>query len=295
VGTLSEPNQSQVGSAWSLFRELWSKGNLLCVGLDPSLELLPNKFQALGSLEDALFSFNREIVDATNDLVCSYKPNSAFYEQYGDAGLRVLAKTIRYINDRYPAIPVILDAKRADIGSTTEAYAHAAFDVLGANAITVNPYLGKEALAPMLARQDRGILVLAKSSNPGAGEFQDLQVGDDGLPLYELIARRVAEEWNANGNCGLVIGATYPSALHKVREHVGNMPILIPGLGVQGGIIEDMVRVGLDQNRAGVIANASRSVIYASSSDSEFAQAARTEAKTLADRLRVCAMSSMDA
>ena len=147
---VSCPQQDQFrkASAWSLFRELWAKGNVLCVGLDPSLDLLPDKFRNLPSAEDALFSFNREIVDATNDLVCAYKPNSAFYEQYGDVGFRALQRTILYINDCYPAIPVILDAKRADIGSTTAAYAHAAFDVLGANAMTVNPYLGQEALAP---------------------------------------------------------------------------------------------------------------------------------------------------
>src|SRR5713226_9764580 len=197
----------------SKLERCWQQGNFVCVGLDSDYERIPAMVKSRGSIEEALFVFNRDIIDATHDLVCAYKPNSAFYEAQGDQGFRALCRTVRYIKDTYPHIPVILDAKRADIGSTNLGYVQAAFDIIGVDAITVHPYLGKEALAPFLARKEKGIIVLARTSNPGAAEFHDLLVGEAREPLYQVVARSVAQSWNTNGNCGLVVGATYPSEL----------------------------------------------------------------------------------
>ncbi|MBO0783780.1 MAG: orotidine-5'-phosphate decarboxylase, partial [Ktedonobacteraceae bacterium] len=219
-------HSTQVASFVSLLEQRWQHNTLVCVGLDPQYERLPSVLKS-DSVEEALFLFNREIVDATHDLVCAYKPNAAFYEAYGDAGLRALQRTIHHIKTSYPHVPVILDAKRADIGSTNTGYVRAAFDVLGADAITVHPYLGREALAPFLERKEKGIFVLVRTSNPGAGEFQDLLVGEQREPLYQVIARQVANHWNNSGNCALVVGATYPAELRTVRALVGDLPILI--------------------------------------------------------------------
>ena len=281
-----------------LLRARWETADtLLCVGLDPELERLPQTILASGAsaeahgrndrlqvgeerVEHMLLDFNTAIVDATADLVCAFKPNAAFYEANGPAGLRALLRTISYIHDRYPDIPVILDAKRGDIGSTSAAYARAAFDVAGADAVTLQPYLGRDALAPFLDRADRGCLILCRTSNPGAGELQDLPVAasPDGepLPLYQVVARAVAEQWNANGNCALVVGATYPSELRTVRAITGDMPILVPGIGAQGGDLAATLDVGLDSQGQGLIISVSRSVLYASAGP-DFAQAARAE------------------
>jgi orotidine-5'-phosphate decarboxylase len=258
----------------SLLEQRWREGNCVCVGLDPTVERLPAQLRSQSSGEAALFAFNRAIIDATADLVCAYKPNAAFYEALGDAGLRALRATVGYVKENYPAIPVILDAKRADIDSTNAGYVAAAFDILGVDAITVHPYLGREALAPFLARREKGIIVLARTSNPGAGEFQDLVVGAAQEPLYQHVARRVAQAWNANGNCALVVGATYPAELKRVRAIVGDMPILIPGIGAQGGEVAATVAAGRDSRGWGMIISVSRSVIYASHG-SDFARAAR--------------------
>jgi orotidine-5'-phosphate decarboxylase len=258
----------------------WRHDNFVCVGLDSDYNALPGTVIANASIEEALFVFNREIIDATHDLVCAYKPNSAFYEAQGDAGLRALTKTVRYIKETYPSIPVILDAKRADIGSTNLGYVTAAFDRIGVDAITVHPYLGKEALAPFLARKEKGIIILAKTSNPGAGELQDLPVGEAQEPLYLVVARQVATSWNANGNCALVVGATYPAELQRVRAVVGDMPILIPGIGAQGGEVAATVRAGRDSRGWGMIINAARSIIFASRGN-DFAQAARKATEQL--------------
>lgn len=221
----------------------WEEGKFVCVGLD-----------------DSRFEFNKPVIDQTVDLVCCYKSNSAFYEGAGIKGLEALKETIQYIHQKDPDMPVILDAKRADIGNTNEEYAKSAFDDLGADAITVHPYLGKEALQPFLDRIDKGIIVLVKTSNPGAGEFQDLQVG--GKPLYQVVAEHV-RNWNTNGNCGVVVGATYPEELKVVREIVGDMAILIPGIGAQGGDIIQAVRMGVNSNKQGIIINSSRAIIFA--------------------------------
>jgi len=185
-----------------------------------------------------------------------------------------LANTIKFIHQVAPEVPVILDAKRADIGNTNKGYVQAAFEELGVDAITVHPYLGKEALQPFLNRGDKGVFVLVRTSNPGAGEFQDLQV--NGEPLYQIVARQVATEWNKNNNCGVVVGATYPEELLLIRQVVGDMPILIPGIGAQGGDVEKTVRAGKDSRGRGMIINSSRGIIFASA-ESDFPLAARRE------------------
>ncbi len=218
-----------------------------------------NKFVCVG-LDKGSFEFDKSIIDQTFDLVCAYKPNSAFYEAAGNEGLESLKKTIAYIHQKDPNIPVILDAKRGDIGNTNEGYVKSAFDDLGVDGVTVNPYLGKESLEPFLKRADRGIIILVKTSNPGAGEFQDLKVEDQ--PLYEIIAEHVARDWNSNGNCAVVVGATYPEQLKKVREIVGDMPILIPGIGAQGGDLVATLKAGLNSKKQGIIISSSRGIIF---------------------------------
>ena len=258
----------------------WQRGSMVCVGLDSDYEQLPSVVKADQPVEEAMVRFNRDIVDAAHDLVCAYKPNAAFYEAQGADGFRALVRTVQYIHERYPGIPVILDAKRSDIGSTNLGYARSAFDVIGADAVTVHPYLGKEALAPLLARRDKGIIVLAKTSNPGSGEFQDLPVGPAQEPLYQVVARHVARDWNSNGNCALVVGATYPDELRQVRALVGDLPILIPGIGAQGGEVAATVTAGKDSRGLGMIINSARGIIFASQG-SDFAAAARQAAERL--------------
>jgi orotidine-5'-phosphate decarboxylase len=275
-------------------RARWrSARTLLCVGLDTELERLPNGVRGAqtsllmldeerqgNQIEGALVSFNQAIIDATADLACAFKPNAAFYEAQGPAGMRALVRTVAYLHARYPDVPVILDAKRGDIGSTSQAYARAAFDVCGADAITLQPYLGREALAPFIERYDRGAFILCRTSNPGGGEFQDLPVSGTGMgsePLYLTVARRVASDWNQRDNCGLVVGATYPDELRRVRGVVGDMPILVPGIGAQGGDLRGTLEAGLDSNGQGLIISVSRSILYASNG-LDFAAAARHEA-----------------
>lgn len=262
----------------ALLRAKWDERKFVCVGLDPDLAKMPecvrSEYEA-----DTIVSFNKAIVDATKDLVCAYKPNVAFYEAYGSAGITGLRRTIEYINTVAPDVPVILDAKRADIGNTNAGYVDSAFKYLGADAITVHPYLGAEALQPFLDCEDKGIIVLCRTSNRGASEFQDKSVSvvpGFNMPLYQYVARQVATEWNKNGNCMLVVGATYPGELQKVRSIVGDMPILIPGIGAQGGDVEKTVLAGKDSRRQGMIINSSRGIIYASSGP-DFAEAAREE------------------
>ncbi len=267
-----------------MLEKRWQENMFVCVGLDPVYDRLPAKVRQNASLEDAFFAFNRAIIDATHDLVCAYKPNSAFYEAFGARGIYALAKTVTYIKQTYPHIPVILDAKRADIGNTNHGYIQAAFDTLGADAITVHPYLGKEALAPFLARKDKGIIVLVKTSNSGSDEFQNLLVGEKQEPLYQVVARHVAEDWNTHDNCALVVGATYPSELKQVRTIVGDIPILVPGIGAQGGDIAATVAAGKDSRGWGMIINSARDILYASSGEN-FAQSARDATMSLRDKI----------
>ncbi len=254
-----------------LLEKQWEQGKFLCVGLDSDFEKIPEAVRKTG-VGETIVAFNRAIIDTTKDLVSAYKPNSAFYEAHGDEGWRALRETVQYIRDQAPDVPVILDAKRADIGNTNAGYVASAFDHLRADAITVNPYPGREALAPFLDRKDKGVIVWCRTSNEGAGEFQDMSVNGD--PLYMVVARHVAHEWNTNGNCGLVVGATYTEELRRVRGAAGDMPILIPAIGTQNGDIKKTVKAGKDSRGHGMIISASRAIIFASSG-TNFAEAAR--------------------
>lgn len=243
----------------NLLQNAIEKNNsLLCVGLDPVLDKLPEKFK---SSENAFFEFNKAIIDATHDLICAYKPNSAFYEALGAEGIGQLKDTCNYIKKNYPEIPVILDAKRGDIGSTNDGYVEFAYDYLKTDAITLHPYMGEKSLEPFLAKADKGCIVLCQTSNEGAEEFQSIE--SDGEKLYQKVAKAVAGKWNKNGNCLLVVGATYPTELKQVREIVGDeMTFLIPGIGAQGGDLEATLRAGLNGGGKGLIINSSRGIIY---------------------------------
>ncbi len=249
--------------------------SLLCVGLDPDPERMPD--------EVSVFEFNREIIEATADLVCAYKLNFAFYEVLGDEGLDALKRTIRHIPDD---IPVIGDAKRGDIGSTAKAYAKAIFTNFNFDATTVNPYLGFDSIEPFIQYRDRGVFILCRTSNTGATDFQGLfaEVEDGGnRPLFEIVALK-ASQWNVHGNIGLVVGATYPEELRLIRSNHPNMPLLIPGIGAQGGDLALTVRYGVDSKGENAIINSSRQIIYASQGK-DFAQAARRVATGLRDQI----------
>ena len=284
--TPTTPAPSAPGDFMERLRRRWQDGHtLLCIGLDLELDRLPTAHGH--DIESAFFQFNTAIIDATAHLVCAYKPNAAFYERHGAAGWNALARTIAYIHSHHPEVPVLLDAKRGDMGNTAQAYADAIFGTLAADAVTLHPYLGGDALQPFLTRGDRGCFILAHTSNPGATEFQDLAVrASDGAeePLYLVVARTVAESWNDNGNCGLVVGATFPEQLQRIRAAVGDLPLLIPGIGAQGGDLAAVMQNGLDSQGAGLLISASRSVIYASSG-ADYAQAARQEAERLRDAI----------
>ncbi len=225
----------------------WDEQKFVCVGLDSSD-----------------FSLIKKVVDQTADLVCAFKINSAFFEATGTDGLQALKKIIPYIHSKYSDIPVILDAKRGDIDNTNEAYAKSIFDDLQADAVTVQPLLGKESLEPFLGRIDKGIFVLIKTSNQGADEFQDLDVVVNGVtkPLYRIFAEHV-KTWNSRENVGVVVGATHPEDLKEVRQIVGDMPILVPGIGAQGGDLKATLENGLDSHKTGLIINSSRGIIFA--------------------------------
>ena len=252
----------------------WKLDNFVCVGLDTEFDKLPKAFRQYSSKAEAIVQFNKDIIDATHDLVCAYKPNAAFYEALGRDGWEALSNTIDYIKTSYPEIPIILDAKRGDIGTTNEAYSKAVFDGLKADAVTVHSYFGQEALKPFLDRKDKGIILMASNSNPGAGEFQDLIVGDTGEPLYKVVARQIATGWNGNGNCAVTVGATYPKKIAEVRSVVGDMPLLVLGIGQQGGEVEPTIGAAKDSRGWGMIVSSTRAIIYASSND-DYREAAR--------------------
>ena len=226
--------------------------SLLCVGLD-----------------QGEWEFNQKIIDQTHDLVCAYKPNFAFYEALGIKGWENLKKTVEYLQRYHPGVVTIADAKRADIGNTNQGYVKAIFDELGFDAVTVNPYFGKEALQPFLERKDKGIIILCKTSNPGSGEFQDL--------IWEKVAKNVVSEWNKNNNCLLVVGATYPEELGQIRKIVGEMTLLVPGIGAQGGEVAKVVKAGLNSNKSGMVINSSRGIIFSANP--------RLEAQKLRDEI----------
>lgn len=296
--------------------------SLACVGLDSDVEKLPLHIK---TQQFPQFAFNKAIINTTHALVCAYKPNSAFYEAQGSRGVEELKMTCNYINENYPDIPIILDAKRGDIESTNTGYIKFAFDYLNADAITLHPYLGVDALQPFLQRADKGCMILCRTSNPGAGELQNLSViasskvkvlleggrmdsfqEDGGMlipdrigkppiesgvhndvftePLYKLIARKVATEWNKNGNCMLVAGATFPEELAEIRKIAGDITILSPGVGDQKGDLEKTVKAGLNSQKKGLIINSSRGIIFASNED-DFAEKAREETEKLKDEI----------
>ncbi|MCH2507595.1 MAG: orotidine-5'-phosphate decarboxylase [Dehalococcoidia bacterium] len=262
---------SMTGFHTKLNKATTKNNSLLCIGLDPDPNLLPIKDIAL---------FNKEIIDATKDLVCCYKPNLAFYESLGMDGLQALEQTIAYIPSD---IPIIGDAKRGDIGSTAHAYAKALFDVWQFDAVTVNPYLGKDSLDPFIDYKEKGVFVLCHTSNPGASDFQELtiQADQNSYALFQHIARK-AETWNVHGNISLVVGATYPEQLKLVRDICPDMTILAPGIGAQGGDLKGTIQYGVSNDGAGLIINSSRGIIYASKEKNDFS----TMARKAADQLR---------
>ena len=248
---------------------------LVCVGLDPEPAKFPSKF---AHDPDAIFNFCRDIIDATAPYVCAFKPQIAhFAAAHAEEALRML---IMHIGFRYPDIPVILDSKRGDIGSTAQHYASEAFDRYCADAVTVNPYLGRDSVQPFLDRADKGVVILCRTSTPGAGDLQDMVVG--GRPLYQHVAEKIARDWNDNGNCALVVGATWPEQLRDVRALVGDVPFLVPGIGAQGGDVEAVVRNAKTADGTGLIISSSRAILYASN-DNDYAVAAADAARALRD------------
>ena len=248
--------------------------SLLCVGLDPDPKLMPENTD--------IFEFNKAIIDATCDLVCAYKPNFAFYEAMGREGLDALKRTVAYIPE---GVPIIADAKRGDIGNTSKAYAEAIFKYYKFDALTVSPYLGFDSVEPFLQYTDKCILILCRTSNAGAADFQSLicEFEKKKLPLFEIVARK-ASQWNKHGNIGLVVGATYPEELKTIRHSYPDMPLLVPGIGAQGGDLATTVRYGVDANGERAIINSSRQILYASK-DKDFAVAARRAALAMRDQI----------
>jgi orotidine-5'-phosphate decarboxylase len=258
----------------------WSRNDsLLCVGLDPDVARFPAQFQ---QHPERIVQFCKAIIDASADLACAFKPQIAYFAALGaEAQLETIC---RYLRDTYPHIPLILDAKRGDIGATARQYAREAFDRYGADAVTVNPYMGFDSVEPYMEWADRGVIVLCRTSNPGGSDLQFLDVG--GEPLYQHVARLVAEKWNRNGQCALVVGATFPEELAQVRKIVGDMPLLVPGVGAQGGDVEATVRAGRTAAGAGMMINSSRAILYATpQGDEDFAAAARRVALETRDAI----------
>lgn len=260
----------------------WTANNsLLCVGLDPDIAKFPGDFKGKA---DAIFCFSKAIIDATADVACSFKPQIAYF-----AALRAeeqLESICEYIRNTYPQIPIVLDAKRGDIGSTAEQYAREAFERYGADAVTVNPYMGYDSVAPYLEWKDRGVIVLCRTSNPGGSDLQFLESG--GKPIYQHVAQLVSEKWNTNGQCGLVVGATFPEELAQVRKIVGDMPLLVPGIGAQGGDVPATVNAGRTANGTGMMINSSRAILYAKPDEKageDFAKAARRVALETRDAI----------
>ena len=262
-----------------LLARAWQKNDsLLCVGLDPEIERFPPQLIASPS---PIFQFNKTVIDATHDLVCAYKPQFAHYAAYEAEDQ--LERTIEYIHRAYPDIPVILDGKRGDVGNTAERYAIEAFERYGADAVTVNPYLGGDSLEPFLRHADKGGLILCRTSNPGARDLQDLEIG--ARRLYQVVAELAATRWNGRGNCGLVVGATYPRELAEVRRIVGDMPLLLPGVGAQGADVAQAVESGQTAGGTGLLVSSSRAILYGSPGESRAngdpGRAARAAAEAL--------------
>lgn len=259
-------------------RTRWQQADsLVCVGLDPEPAKFPAKFAGDA---DAVFAFCRDIADATAQYACAFKPQIAHFAALGAED--ALQRLIAHLHTAHPGVPVILDSKRGDIGSTAQHYAAEAFDRYGADAVTANPYLGRDSVQPFLDRTDRGVVILCRTSNPGATDLQDLIV--DGRPLYQHVAAKVASEWNAHGNCALVVGATWPAQLKEVRAIVGDVPFLVPGVGAQGGDVEAVVTNAKTADGTGLMVSSSRAILYASQG-ADFADAAALAARELRDQI----------
>ena len=257
--------------------------SMLCVGLDPDPAQLPHSFDRI---HQSAFHFCKTIVDATAQTVCAFKPQFAYFA--AQRAEPELERLCHYIRETYPDVLLILDAKRGDIGPTAEHYAREAFERYGADVVTVNPYLGTDSIEPFLSYPKHGIFVLCRTSNPGSGDFQSLDAG--GQPLYTHVARRVATQWSTIGECGLVVGATYPDELRTVRGIVGDMPILVPGVGAQGADIEATVAAGASDDGFGMVINSSRAILYASRG-SDFADAAACQAVATRDAIRAASIA----
>jgi orotidine-5'-phosphate decarboxylase len=259
-------------------QQAWARSNsLVCVGLDPE----PAKFPVhLRNQPDAVFHFCRAIVDATADVVCAFKPQIAHFAALGAED--ALQELIAHIHAQHPGLPVILDAKRGDIGSTAQHYVSEAFDRFAADAVTLNPYMGRDSIQPFLERADKGVILLCRTSNPGGADFQALDCS--GAPLYLRVAETIASQWNQNGNCALVTGATWPDEIRQVRALVGEMPLLVPGIGAQGGDVEAVMAAGRTADGNGLMINSSRAIIYAGNGE-DFAAAARSAAIELRDTI----------
>ena len=267
-----------------LARAQHSSGSLVCVGLDPDPAKMPKDLaEEHPAAGPPLYAFNRRIVDATAGIAAAYKPQIAFYSALGAEDQLTLS--IRYIRERAPAALVILDAKRGDIGNTAEAYAREAFDRYGADAVTVNPYMGEDSIRPFLARPDRGAVLLCRTSNPGAKDFQDLVV--DGLPLYRRVAAHAAADWNGHRNLMLVVGATCPSEMAELRRAHPDLPFLVPGIGAQGGDLDAILAAGLDSRGAGLLISSSRNIIYAGGGSPKAIGEAAAALRTAINRRRV--------
>ena len=259
-------------------KQRWKDADsLVCVGLDPEPEKFPARF---AGDDDAVFGFCRAIVDATAEYACAFKPQIAHFAALGAED--ALRRLIEHVHAAHPGVPVILDSKRGDIGSTAQRYAGEAFVRYAADAVTVNPYLGRDSVQPFLDHADKGVVILCRTSNPGAGDLQDLLV--DGLPLYQHVARKVATEWNTHGNCALVVGATWPEQLKTVRDIVGDVPFLVPGVGAQGGDVAAVVGNAKTADGTGLIVSSSRAILYASRGE-DFAEAAADAARNLRDEI----------
>ena len=247
--------------------------SLLCIGLDADFVKIPQKFL---DMEFPQFEFNKYIIEETHEFTSAYKPNSAFYEARGDKGIKELKMTIDYLNEFYPDIVTILDAKRGDIGNTNNGYVQFIFDWLNFDAVTIYPYLGLEAIQLFLDRADKAVIILCRTSNPGAKDFQDLET--DGKKIWEIVAEKISKDWNKNNNCMLVVGATYPEEMKKIRELVGDMMFLVPGVGAQGGSVKNVMLNGLNKEGGGLMINSSRGII--------FSENPKNEAKKLCDEIR---------
>ena len=268
---------TKLSNAWA------AHDSLLCVGLDPDLARLP---PALRADPDGVYQFCKAIIDATADQACAFKPQIAYFAALGAE--RQLEQVCAYLRAHYPALPIILDAKRGDIGATARQYAIEAYERYGADAVTVNPYMGFDSVEPYMEWEERGVIILCRTSNPGGSDLQFLDAG--GRPLYQHVAQLVADKWNRNGQCALVVGATFPQELAEVRALVGDMPLLVPGIGAQGGDIEATVRSGRSASGTGMMINSSRAILYAQpEAHEDFAEAARrvaSETRVAINRFR---------